>query len=153
TSVPGIKISQYLPKIAKQMEHMAIVRSMSTKEADHGRATYQMRTGRVPGGPIQYPTLGSLVAKELETEDAELPSFVSIAPLRFPSPGAFDAGFPGPQSAPLIVGEGGNGLVQVQVQGRGQQQDIDQLLKVQDLDLANGVSDRRSASRVQLLDE
>src|SRR5262245_59031534 len=44
TSVPGIKISEHLPKIAKHMEHMAIIRSMSTKEADHGRATYLMRT-------------------------------------------------------------------------------------------------------------
>src|SRR5688572_8407516 len=59
TSVPGIRISEHLPKLAKQMEHLAIVRSMSTKEADHGRATYLMRTGRPPGGPIQYPVLGS----------------------------------------------------------------------------------------------
>src|SRR5262245_32442889 len=51
TSVAGIKISEHLPKIAKHADKMAIVRSMSTKEADHGRATYQMRTGRLPGGP------------------------------------------------------------------------------------------------------
>ena len=31
TSVPGIQISEHLPKLAKQMEHLAIVRSMSTK--------------------------------------------------------------------------------------------------------------------------
>src|SRR5215510_8378130 len=80
TSVPGIKISEHLPKIATHMNDMVLIRSMSTKEADHGRATYLMRTGRPPGGPIQYPVLGSLVAKELERPNFELPSFVSIAP-------------------------------------------------------------------------
>ena len=30
TSVPGIRISEHLPKLAQQMEHIALVRSMST---------------------------------------------------------------------------------------------------------------------------
>jgi hypothetical protein len=45
TSVPGIRISEHLPKVAQHMERMAVIRSMSTKEADHGRASYQMRAG------------------------------------------------------------------------------------------------------------
>src|SRR5579871_2696920 len=65
TSVPGIKISEHLPKISQHMKDMVIVRSMSTKEADHGRATYYLRTGRLPSGPVQYPPLGAFVAKEL----------------------------------------------------------------------------------------
>src|SRR5436190_8427240 len=65
TKVPGIKISEHLPKIARHMDRMALVRSMKTKEADHGRATYQMRTGHLPGGPVHFPTLGSLLSKEL----------------------------------------------------------------------------------------
>src|SRR5712691_266824 len=80
TAAPGMKFSEHLPQLAKFAQHLAIVRSMSTKEADHGRATYFLRTGRPPGGPIQYPALGSVVAKELERPDAELPGFVSIAP-------------------------------------------------------------------------
>src|SRR5204863_6749817 len=109
TSAPGVKISEHLPQLAKQMNRMAIVRSMSTREADHVRATYLMRTGRAPGGPIQYPTLGSLVAKELEAADAELPGFVSIAPQRFLGAAAWSPGYLGPRYAPLIVGENGQG--------------------------------------------
>src|SRR5207237_6224064 len=45
TSVPGIRISEHLPKVASLMEHMVLVRSMTTKEGDHGRATFLMRTG------------------------------------------------------------------------------------------------------------
>src|SRR5262249_34689876 len=103
TSVPGIKISEHLPRIAKFMDKMALVRSMTTKEGDHGRAAFLLRTGYLPNGPIQYPSIGSLVAKELGKEDDTLPHFVSIAPYRFFSPGAYGSGFLGPKYAPLIV--------------------------------------------------
>jgi hypothetical protein len=49
--VPGIRISEHLPKLAKLMHHIVPVRSMSTKEGDHGRATYLLRTGYLPVGP------------------------------------------------------------------------------------------------------
>ncbi len=105
TSVPGIKISEHLPKVAALAEHLAIIRSMSTKEGDHGRATYLLRNGYLPQPPVRYPTLGSLVAKELGDPAAELPNFVSIAPFRSFNPAAFSPGFLGSQYAPLFVGE------------------------------------------------
>lgn len=148
TSVPGIHISEHLPKIAKFADKMAIIRSMQTKEADHTRATYLMRTGRPPGGPIQYPVIGSLVAKELEPPAAELPSFVSIAPFRFLSPNAYGPGFLGPQYAPLIVGENSAAFGP-----QGNQNNIDQALKVQDLDLATGVTRERATDRLELWNE
>ncbi|HTU90461.1 MAG TPA: DUF1501 domain-containing protein [Gemmataceae bacterium] len=146
TSVPGIKISEHLPKLARHMNDMVLVRSMSTKEADHGRATYYLRTGRVPGGPVQYPPLGSFVSKELERPDAELPSFVSIAPFRFLNAAAYTPGFLGPRYAPLIVGENGNGF-------RPQNGDVAQSLRVQDLDLPGDVNVKRSEARLQMLEE
>jgi hypothetical protein len=147
TTVPGMKISEHLPKVAAHAKRLAILRSMSTKEADHGRGTYLMRTGRLPGGPIQYPSLGSFLSKELERPDAELPGFISIAPFRFFNPGAYGPGFLGPQYAPLIVGE--NGAPQRQPG----QADYDAALKVRDLDLPGDVSGQRAAGRVSLLDE
>ena len=63
TSVPGIRISEHLPKVAGCMDDMVLVRSMSTKEGDHGRATFLLRTGYLQTGPVRYPTLGSLVSK------------------------------------------------------------------------------------------
>src|SRR5690606_8179805 len=65
TAVPGIQIGEHLPKLAQQMRDVSIVRSMSTKEGDHARATYLMRTGYLPQGPVHYPTFGSLLSKEL----------------------------------------------------------------------------------------
>ena len=90
TAVPGILVSEHLPKLAKQMKDIAIIRSMSTKEGDHGRATFNLRTGYQQTGPIRYPTLGSLVAKELGRDEAELPNFVSIAPFRAFNPALSD---------------------------------------------------------------
>ena len=108
TSVPGVRISEHLPRLAQQMRDIAIVRSLSTREGDHGRATFYMRTGYMPVGPIQYPTIGSLISKELGREDAALPNFVSIAPFRVFNPAAYGPGFLGPQYAPLLVGDNQN---------------------------------------------
>lgn len=149
TSVPGIRISEHLPRVAQQMKHLALIRSMATKEADHGRATYQMRTGHLPGGPVQFPTLGSLVAKEREQPGTELPNFVSIAPYRFFSPAAYGPGFLGPQYAPLVVGEGQQALFPIPGQAPPNYEDA---LKVQDLDLPSEVSAARSSARVKLLE-
>ena len=105
TSAPGLRISEHLPKLAQHGHRMAVVRSMSTKEAEHGRATFVMRTGYNPTGPIQYPGIGSLLSKELGSPDAPLPNCVAIAPNRFLNPAAYGPGFLGPLYAPLIVGD------------------------------------------------
>lgn len=105
TAVPGIRISEHLPKIAALAEHLAVIRSMSTKEGDHSRAAYLLRNGYLPQPPVSYPTLGSLVSKELGNPAAALPNFVSIAPYRNLNPAAYAPGFLGSQFAPLIVGE------------------------------------------------
>src|SRR5437588_1435365 len=52
TAAPGVEISEHLPKMARHLNEMAILRGMSTKEGDHTRATYLMRTGNLPQGAI-----------------------------------------------------------------------------------------------------
>jgi len=138
TAVPGLMLGEHLPRIAKEIKDLALIRGMSTKEGDHGRATYNLRTGYAPSGPVRYPTLGSLVAKELEDASAELPGFVSIAPVRAFSPAAFGSGFLGPRYAPLVVGERAAGA------GR-------RAFRVDDLDLPAGVGRDRSDDRLGLL--
>ena len=102
TAVPGIKISEHLPGLAKQMKDMALIRGMSTTEGDHGRGTQLMLTGYRPANAaVRYPSLGALVSKEIGRLDNELPNYVSLSRFRFaPNVGP---GFLGPQYAPLIV--------------------------------------------------
>jgi hypothetical protein len=142
TAVPGIRIGEHLPKLAKQMDHLAPVRSMSTKEWDHGRATYYLRTGYLPQGNVQHPPLGALVAKEVPSLAPDLPSFVSIGPDRSQSPAAFTSGYLGHEYAPLIVGD----------LKSGQSQPFDESrLKVGDLEPPRGVDRKRVDARLGLL--
>jgi len=115
TSVPGLKISEHLPKLASMAENLAIVRSLSTAEGDHNRGTYLMHTGHKPGGPISFPTMGSTISKALGSDEAELPNFISIAPQTGLSSAAFSPGFLGPRHGPLTVGS--NGPIPVQPAG------------------------------------
>lgn len=146
TSVPGIRISEHLPKLARHMEQMALVRSMKTREGDHSRGTYLMRTGYLPQGPIQYPTLGSLLSKELGDEEPSLPNFVSISPNTFLSPGAFGPGFLGSRYAPLVVG----GMTQFpgQVPNAPASENA---FRVENLEPADGTSKEKFSLRLELL--
>jgi hypothetical protein len=105
TAVPGIQISEHLPRLARHMDKLALVRSMASREGDHAEAIYYAHAGYTQRGPIQYPTLGSLVAREAGEDPPDLPAFVSIAPFRRLGSAAHGPGFLGPRYAPLIVGD------------------------------------------------
>lgn len=145
TSVPGMQICETMPKLSRMMDHIVPIRSMSTKEGDHSRATYHLRTGYRPQGPVDYPTLGSLLSKELGAEDSELPNFVSIAPFRAFSPAAYGPGFLGPRRSPLVVGEGGQVIL------TEEQTSYDQSLKVENLTVSDKVTRAQADRRLELL--
>lgn len=78
TTVPGIKVSEYLPGLAKHMKDMALVRSMSTTEGVHERARFLMHNGYPMSGSAVYPALGSIVSHQLSDPNFELPTFVAV---------------------------------------------------------------------------
>ena len=91
--MPGIRISEHLPGVAKQMQHLAH-RALDAHPRRRPRPGHQhLRTGYLPQGAIEFPTLGSLVAKEREQAEADLPSYVSITP-RGMTPACAVAGLP-----------------------------------------------------------
>jgi uncharacterized protein (DUF1501 family) len=142
TKVPGLRFSEHLPKLGEMSDRLAVVRSLSTKEGDHGRGTYVVRTGQKPLGPIQYPAIGSTLSKALGREDDAVPHYVSISPYRAFNQAAFSPGFLGPRYAALTVGAT-DGL-QAQPQAAGSYAE----LKVDDL--APGVDKSQFAGRVEL---
>lgn len=145
TAVPGVQISETLPKLAAQMRDLVLVRSMQTREADHGRGTFLMHTGRLPGGPVRYPSLGSFLSKELENEQADLPSYVAIAPFRLFSPTALGSGFLGPRYTPLVLGEN-RGFATPQA-------NYEAVLKIPDLEPTSNTSPAQWEQRLRLLSE
>lgn len=104
TSADGIAISEHMPLMAKQMHHMAVVRSMSTREADHMRGRYYMHTGYVPNPNVEHPGYGSVIAHELagQVADLDIPPFVSVGG------GSVGPGFLGMTWAPFVVDANGN---------------------------------------------
>lgn len=78
TSVSGIHIAENFPRVAEQMHHLALIRSMTSKEGNHQRATFYLHTGYLPTASVKHPTWGSLVSQQLADPSCELPSFVRI---------------------------------------------------------------------------
>ena len=78
TSVSGIHISENFPQLARTMEHAAIIRSMTSKEGSHPRATYLLHTGYLPTASVKYPAFGSIVAQQIAHPQLDLPAFVHM---------------------------------------------------------------------------
>ena len=98
-----MQICEHLPRMAKQMHQMSIIRSMSTREADHSRGRYYMHTGFVPNPSVEHPSYGAVIAQQLEAtrSDLEIPPFVSIGG------NSTGPGFLGLAYAPFVVDSNG----------------------------------------------
>ncbi len=77
TNVPGVQISEHLPKLAQCADKYAILRGVSHTLAAHELGTKYMNTGNRPLPSLEYPGYGAVVAKELGPKN-ELPPFVAI---------------------------------------------------------------------------
>lgn len=105
TSVPGIRISELMPRTAQQMHHLAIFRGLNTAEDDHGKGHYIMHTGRRETPGQEFPHLGSLAAWHLGSEKDALPGYIHIQPGGGGITGS-DAAFLGPRFGALNLGNG-----------------------------------------------
>ncbi|MCI0379859.1 MAG: DUF1501 domain-containing protein [Gemmataceae bacterium] len=102
TSVPGIRICEHLPGVARLIHHGAIIRSMNTVESDHDRGRYLMHTGYPRGsGEVPWPSMGAIVSSELGQPGFLLPNFV-VCNLTDRLDPAF-TGYLGPQHRGLIL--------------------------------------------------
>jgi hypothetical protein len=100
TSVTGISISEIFPLLAKQMQHLALIRSIAGQNGDHGRATYQLQTSYTQSANLQHPGIGSVVVSERKTL-GDLPAYVTIGGL------APKAGYLGQKCEAYFVGRPG----------------------------------------------
>jgi hypothetical protein len=118
TAASGIEISEHFAKIAKVMNHGAILRGMSTSEGAHPRAKFNLHTGYREGqGGVIYPSIGSIVSKELGKSESPLPNYVTIGNR------SYGSGFLGPKHQPLVVTDPARGVQDLAPLVRGQQFD------------------------------
>ena len=106
TNVDGIQLGHCLPGLAKQMDKVALVRSMSTTQGAHAQGRYYMRTGYTKRSSIVHPSAGSWTSKLSGDHSGELPPFVTLN-CSSSHPGA---GFMEASHAPLPIGNPTAGL-------------------------------------------
>jgi hypothetical protein len=78
TSTPGIRISELMPKMAARLKDTAIIRSLNTRNGDHGGASRMMMRGRAGEAALDYPDLGAVLSRELGREESTVPDNVSF---------------------------------------------------------------------------
>ncbi len=98
TNVPGTQICEYMPLMARQMDKLAVIRSMHTQSPDHPDGIYHMHTCYKQSDRMPHPEIGAMVAKFLGSADSDLPSFV-----RMGSTGNAGSGYLGPRYEPFHI--------------------------------------------------
>jgi len=89
TSVKGVHIAEGLPQVAGQMHDISVVRSVVSKEGDHERATYNMKTGFRPDPTLVHPSIGAITCHQMSAAGTEIPRHISILPNQWPGRGGY----------------------------------------------------------------
>ena len=89
TAVRGVHLAAGLERTAEEMGSIALVRSMVSKEGDHERGTYTMKTGFRPDPTVVHPSIGAICCHELPGGKVEIPRHISILPSQWPARGGF----------------------------------------------------------------
>ncbi len=106
TNVPGVRICEHLPRTAKQMDKIALIRSFRHQNSDHGPADHYILTGYFPTAGFnptlspnnQRPAHGAVIAKTLGPRGS-VPPYVCL-PKMHPSAGS---AYLGPVAAPFVI--------------------------------------------------
>src|SRR6185436_6239581 len=106
TNVPGVEFAEYWPRTAQVMDKIALIRSMKSDERDHFRAIKLVRTGYPIKPTINYPTWGSVVARDRWDPGFDLPAFVRIGKPRITTRDV-NSGVLGPRYAAFRIDEPG----------------------------------------------
>ncbi len=106
TTADDVMISEYLPNLAQQMHHAAVVRSLTSTQGAHEQGNYFMHSSYAMRGTIQHPGLGAWIHRLDGRKNTTLPASVRIGG---GSRGA-GAGFLESKFAPLVINNPNDGL-------------------------------------------
>jgi hypothetical protein len=105
TSIPGVHVSELMPRLSRLMHHLAVVRTMKTEDPNHSSGIGKIMRGHPKNRGVVYPFMGSAVAKLMGPCESGLPPYVWVKP----GNGGFvskDAGFLGAKYGALALGDG-----------------------------------------------
>ena len=89
TRISGLRIAEQFPQVAEQIDSLSVIRSLVSKEGDHERGTYHVKTGQRPNPALVHPSLGAIAAYEMPNESVEIPLHVSLGGGQWPARGGF----------------------------------------------------------------
>jgi hypothetical protein len=78
TSVPGVRISELMPRMAARLKDTCIIRSLNTRIGDHAQGARMMMRGRPAEAGLDYPDLGAVLSRELGRPDSTVPDYASF---------------------------------------------------------------------------
>ena len=105
TTLPGIHVSELMPHTAQQMQHLAVVRSMCTKDENHSSGVPRILRGDPKNRGVTYPYMGAAMSHLKGESDNELPNYIWVKP----GSGGFiwqHGGFLGAKYGALALGDG-----------------------------------------------
>lgn len=100
TTLKNVRIADTMPATAEQLHHATLVRSVVSKEGDHERATYHLKTGWRPDPTVVHPAIGAIVCHQSEG-NLEIPRHISIQSGQWPARG----GYLGPSLDAFQIGD------------------------------------------------
>jgi len=92
TNAPGILLGDGLVQTAEQMDSISLVRALTSREGDHERAIYNVKTGFRMDPTLKHPSIGSIICHQLNTErdsKLDIPRHVSILPQQMTGRGGY----------------------------------------------------------------
>jgi len=89
SAAAGLQLATGFERLSEQMPHVSLVRSLVSKEGDHERGTYLVKTGYRPDPTLVHPSIGAICCHRLPVGNTEIPRHVSILPNQWPARGGF----------------------------------------------------------------
>ena len=136
TTLPGVRLVEHLPLLAKQTDKFSIIRGHNPQNGSHGMADHLMMSGHKFNPSLPFPCYGSVVAKERGYRSGMFP-FVQLGRYIDRRFNGGIGGFLGDQYNPFEVGEDPNAPV----------------FKVRDLSLGSNAERVRLERRYSMLNE
>ena len=116
TSLPSVHFGELMPELARRMDRLAVLRTVSHGSGDHTKGNHWMLTGfegpafNAPDNLIQRrPSMGSAVARLKPPSRLGLPPYVAVPDLRGGTDNIFHyAAYLGGQANPFVLGSDPN---------------------------------------------
>lgn len=89
TAMKGLEIGADYPYMAEEIQHLSVIRSLVSKEGDHERGTYFVKTGYRPDPTTQHPSLTALLSQQLPDSKVEIPQHISLGGGQWPARGGY----------------------------------------------------------------